>query len=142
MGMRRGLSLLTGLALSATSFPAGACSDPIRNKVTVSRQNGTLWNGVQVDRLLLIRYLVISETMNPLPQLHFDYENGANCGVVRNVARTIALTAKVAVSVLDRPRGPCRVPAKYAATAVSCFDSVGTWFLRLPGWMDEFKRTK
>lgn len=82
--------IATLMAMMALGEGAGiACQGPVGNQVSISSRNQILWNGAEIDRLTLLHYIRITETMNPVPELFFDHAPGANCGIVRNVARSI-----------------------------------------------------
>ena len=101
--LARGTMLLAAVIWSA---PTLSCQLPIANQVTISSRNQILWNGREIDRLTLINYLQIVDTMNPVPVLLFDYTTGANCGIVGNVAHTIVSTSKVRSAEFGNHYGP------------------------------------
>jgi len=46
--------------------------DPVKNKVTVDTSDKIFWNGTEIDLLRLRQYLDITQTMNPIPELHLQ----------------------------------------------------------------------
>jgi hypothetical protein len=107
--------ILFWLGLCSCSAPALSHARPAANKVVVSSDNRLLWNGLEIDRPTLIRYLHVISILNPVPDLFVDYWSGANCGIVRNVFRTVALTTDDRIffgdTNLDLPAGRgCSVP--------------------------------
>nr|WP_047169002.1 hypothetical protein [Sphingomonas sp. Y57] len=115
--MRTLRDALLWLGLCASSTPALSCAEPIVNKVVVSSENRLLWNGAEIDRTTLIRYIQWTSVLNPIPQLFVDYQSGANCGIVRNVFRTVALTSDNRVffwrESYPPPKGQgCSVPVR------------------------------
>src|ERR1043166_5082250 len=46
--------------------------DPVKNKVVVTPTGEILWNGSPIDLVRLRQYLDITQTMNPIPELHLQ----------------------------------------------------------------------
>ncbi|MCC2978701.1 ExbD/TolR family protein [Sphingomonas sp. IC4-52] len=46
--------------------------DPQKNKITISVDGTTSWNGAPVDAVRLRQYLDVAAAMNPEPELHFQ----------------------------------------------------------------------
>ena len=46
--------------------------DPVKNKVMISPDGTTSWNGNPVDLVTLQQYLEQTKTINPEPELHFQ----------------------------------------------------------------------
>ena len=59
--------------------------DPIKNKIVITPVGAVLWNGEQVDLVRLRQYLDISQTMNPIPELHLQPDPQARYELVDEV---------------------------------------------------------
>src|SRR5215217_2126692 len=59
--------------------------DPVKNKIVITPQNQVLWNGTQIDLLRLRQYLDVTQTMNPIPELHLQPEPTARYELVDEV---------------------------------------------------------
>jgi biopolymer transport protein ExbD len=77
-----------------TDNPTPPPIDPVKNKVTVSPQNQVFWNGSPVSLIVLRQYLDITQTMNPVPELHLQPDPQARYELVDEV---LAVTKKAQV---------------------------------------------
>lgn len=68
--------------------------DPVKNKVTVTADNQVTWNGTAVDMVRLRQYLDITQTMNPIPELHLEPDGQARYDLVDQV---LAVTKRARV---------------------------------------------
>ncbi len=68
--------------------------DPVKNKVVVTATNQVLWNGAPIDLVRLRQYLDITQTMNPIPELHLQPEGQARYDLVD---RVLAVTKRAQV---------------------------------------------
>ncbi len=68
--------------------------DPVKNKIVVEPNGAVLWNGAPVDLVTLRQYLDITQTMNPIPELHLQPHPNARYEVVDQV---LAVTKRAAV---------------------------------------------
>ncbi len=68
--------------------------DPEKNKVVVSPTGEILWNGSPISRVQLRQYLDITQTMNPIPELHLQPDPQARYVVVDEV---LAITKRAQV---------------------------------------------
>jgi biopolymer transport protein ExbD len=59
--------------------------DPVKNKIVVTPQGQVLWNGEAVDLVRLRQYLDITQTMNPIPELHLQPDPNARYELVDEV---------------------------------------------------------
>jgi biopolymer transport protein ExbD len=59
--------------------------EPTKNKIVITQAGQVLWNGQPVDLITLRQYLDISQTMNPVPELHLQPEPEARYEVVDKV---------------------------------------------------------
>ncbi len=59
--------------------------DPVKNKIVVTANGTTLWNGTPVNLTQLRQYLDITQQMNPEPELHLQPEPNARYEVVDEV---------------------------------------------------------
>ncbi len=62
--------------------------DPVKNKVTIDPAGTIFWNGSPVDIIRLRQYLDITQTMNPIPELHLQPDPQARYVVVDEVLAT------------------------------------------------------
>jgi len=68
--------------------------DPVKNKVVITATNQVLWNGSEIDLVRLRQYLDITQTMNPIPELHLQPEAQARYDLVD---RVLAVTKRAQV---------------------------------------------
>jgi biopolymer transport protein ExbD len=68
--------------------------DPVKNKVVVTPQGQIMWNGEQVDLVRLRQHLDLSQTMNPIPELHLQPDPNARYELVDEV---LAVTKRARV---------------------------------------------
>ena len=59
--------------------------DPVKNKIVITPQHQVLWNGEQLDLVRLRQYLDITQTMNPIPELHLQPDPNARYELVDEV---------------------------------------------------------
>jgi biopolymer transport protein ExbD len=62
--------------------------DPVKNKVTIDPAGTIFWNGTPVDITRLRQYLDITQSMNPIPELHLQPDPQARYVVVDEVLAT------------------------------------------------------
>jgi biopolymer transport protein ExbD len=67
---------------------------PTKNKVVVAANGQVLWNGTPVDLVTLRQYLDLTQTMNPVPELHLQPEPQARYELVDKV---LAVTKRARV---------------------------------------------
>jgi biopolymer transport protein ExbD len=68
--------------------------DPVKNKIVVTPANEVLWNGTPIDLGLLRKYLDVTQTMNPIPELHLQPDPNARYELVDEV---LAVTKRARV---------------------------------------------
>src|SRR5919206_4038853 len=68
--------------------------DPVKNKIVITPQNQVLWNGTQIDLGRLRQYLDVTQTMNPIPELHLQPDPNARYELVDEV---LAVTKRARV---------------------------------------------
>jgi biopolymer transport protein ExbD len=68
--------------------------DPIKNKVVITPTGQVLWNGSPIDLVRLRQYLDITQTMNPVPELHLEPDAQARYDLVD---RVLAVTKRAQV---------------------------------------------
>jgi biopolymer transport protein ExbD len=68
--------------------------DPVKNKVTVDPAGTVFWNGTPVSLTTLKQYLDLTQSMNPVPELHLQPDPQARYSVVDNV---LAVTKRAQV---------------------------------------------
>jgi biopolymer transport protein ExbD len=68
--------------------------DPVKNKIVISPQDQVLWNGQPIDLGMLKQYLDVTQTMNPVPELHLQPEAMARYELVDEV---LAVTKRARV---------------------------------------------
>ena len=68
--------------------------DPVKNKIVITPQGQVLWNGEPVDLVRLRQYLDITQTMNPIPELHLQPDPNARYELVDEV---LAVTKRARV---------------------------------------------
>jgi biopolymer transport protein ExbD len=59
--------------------------DPVKNKIVITPEGAVLWNGEAVDLVRLRQYLDLTQTMNPVPELHMQPDQNARYEVVDEV---------------------------------------------------------
>ena len=59
--------------------------DPVKNKIVITPQHQVLWNGEPLDLVRLRQYLDITQTMNPIPELHLQPDPNARYELVDEV---------------------------------------------------------
>ncbi|HYW16740.1 MAG TPA: biopolymer transporter ExbD [Allosphingosinicella sp.] len=68
--------------------------DPVKNKIVISPGDQVLWNGSPIDLARLRQYLDVTQTMNPVPELHLQPEAMARYELVDEV---LAVTKRARV---------------------------------------------
>jgi biopolymer transport protein ExbD len=68
--------------------------DPVKNKIVITPQNQVLWNGTPIDLVRLRQYLDVTQTMNPIPELHLQPDPYARYELVDEV---LAVTKRARV---------------------------------------------
>jgi biopolymer transport protein ExbD len=68
--------------------------DPVKNKIVITPQNQVLWNGTPIDLVRLRQYLDVTQTMNPIPELHLQPDPNARYELVDEV---LAVTKRARV---------------------------------------------
>jgi biopolymer transport protein ExbD len=68
--------------------------DPVKNKIVITPQNEVLWNGTPIDLGRLRQYLDVTQTMNPIPELHLQPDPNARYELVDEV---LAVTKRARV---------------------------------------------
>jgi biopolymer transport protein ExbD len=68
--------------------------DPVKNKIVISPGDIVLWNGTPIDMVRLRQYLDVTQTMNPVPELHLQPEPNARYELVDEV---LAVTKRARV---------------------------------------------
>ena len=68
--------------------------DPIKNKISIMPNGAVTWNGAAVDLTTLRQYLDITQTMDPIPELHLQPHPDARYEVVDEV---LAITKRANV---------------------------------------------
>jgi biopolymer transport protein ExbD len=68
--------------------------DPVKNKIVITPQNEVLWNGTPIDLTRLRQYLDVTQTMNPIPELHLQPDPNARYELVDEV---LAVTKRARV---------------------------------------------
>ena len=59
--------------------------EPVKNKVSITPDNQVTWNGQPIDIIRLRQYLDITQTMNPIPELHLEPDAQARYSLVDQV---------------------------------------------------------
>ena len=59
--------------------------DPVKNKIVITPANEVLWNGTPIDLARLRQYLDVTQTMNPIPELHLQPDPNARYELVDEV---------------------------------------------------------
>ena len=68
--------------------------DPVKNKIVITPANEVLWNGTPIDLVRLRQYLDVTQTMNPIPELHLQPDPNARYELVDEV---LAVTKRARV---------------------------------------------
>jgi biopolymer transport protein ExbD len=69
--------------------------DPVKNKIVITPEGAVLWNGTPIDMVRLRQYLDLTQTMNPVPELHLQPDPNARYEVVDEV---LAVTKRANVT--------------------------------------------
>ena len=67
---------------------------PVKNEVRITEAGEVLWNGQAIDIVRLRQYLDITQTMNPIPELHLEPDAQARWTLVDQV---LAVTKRARV---------------------------------------------
>ena len=59
--------------------------DPVKNKVTIDPMGKIYWNGTPITIVTLRQYLDLTQSMNPIPELHLQPDPQARYEVVDQV---------------------------------------------------------
>jgi biopolymer transport protein ExbD len=59
--------------------------DPVKNKVTIDPMGKIYWNGTPINMVTLRQYLDLTQSMNPIPELHLQPDPQARYEVVDQV---------------------------------------------------------
>jgi len=68
--------------------------DPVKNKVTIDPAGTIFWNGSPINKVVLRQYLDLTQSMNPIPELHLEPDPQARYVVVDEV---LAITKRARV---------------------------------------------
>jgi biopolymer transport protein ExbD len=68
--------------------------DPVKNKIVITPQNQILWNGTPITIEQTRQYLDVTQTMNPIPELHLQPDPNARYELVDEV---LAVTKRARV---------------------------------------------
>jgi biopolymer transport protein ExbD len=68
--------------------------DPVKNKVTVDPAGTVFWNGQPINLVVLRQYLDLTQSMNPIPELHLEPDPQARYVIVDQV---LAVTKRARV---------------------------------------------
>ena len=68
--------------------------EPVKNKVVITPGGEILWNGSPITKIQLRQYLDITQTMNPIPELHLQPDPQARYVLVDEV---LAVTKRAQV---------------------------------------------
>ena len=68
--------------------------DPVKNKIVITPANEVLWNGTPIDLARLRQYLDVTQTLNPVPELHLQPDPNARYELVDEV---LAVTKRARV---------------------------------------------
>jgi biopolymer transport protein ExbD len=68
--------------------------EPVKNKVVITPGGEILWNGSPISKIQLRQYLDITQTMNPIPELHLQPDPQARYVLVDEV---LAVTKRAQV---------------------------------------------
>jgi biopolymer transport protein ExbD len=59
--------------------------DPVKNKIVITPEGTVMWNAEPVDLVRLRQYLDLTQTMNPIPELHLQPDQNARYELVDEV---------------------------------------------------------
>jgi len=59
--------------------------DPVKNKIVITPEGAVMWNAEPVDLVRLRQYLDLTQTMNPIPELHLQPDQNARYELVDEV---------------------------------------------------------
>ena len=59
--------------------------DPVKNKVTIDPMGKVYWNGTPINLVTLRQYLDLTQSMNPIPELHLQPDPQARYETVDQV---------------------------------------------------------
>ena len=68
--------------------------DPVKNKVTIDPAGTIFWNGTPINEVVLRQYLDLTQSMNPIPELHLEPDPQARYVIVD---RVLAVTKRARV---------------------------------------------
>jgi biopolymer transport protein ExbD len=68
--------------------------DPVKNKIVITPQDQVLWNGSPITLEQARQYLDVTQTMNPIPELHLQPDPNARYELVDEV---LAVTKRARV---------------------------------------------
>jgi biopolymer transport protein ExbD len=68
--------------------------DPVKNKIVITPQDQVMWNGTPIDLTRMRQYLDVTQTMNPIPELHLQPDPYARYELVDEV---LAVTKRARV---------------------------------------------
>jgi len=68
--------------------------EPVKNEVRITPEGVVTWNGQPIDIVRLRQYLDITQTMNPIPELHLEPDPQARYSLVDQV---LAVTKRAKV---------------------------------------------
>ena len=68
--------------------------DPVKNKIVITPQDQVLWNGTPITLVQVRQYLDVTQTMNPIPELHLQPDPNARYELVDEV---LAVTKRARV---------------------------------------------
>ena len=68
--------------------------DPVKNKIVITPQDQVLWNGTPINLTQVRQYLDVTQTMNPIPELHLQPDPNARYELVDEV---LAVTKRARV---------------------------------------------
>ena len=68
--------------------------DPVKNKIVITPQDQILWNGTPITLEQTRQYLDVTQTMNPIPELHLQPDPNARYELVDEV---LAVTKRARV---------------------------------------------
>jgi biopolymer transport protein ExbD len=68
--------------------------DPVKNKIVITPQDQVLWNGTPITLTQVRQYLDVTQTMNPIPELHLQPDPNARYELVDEV---LAVTKRARV---------------------------------------------
>jgi biopolymer transport protein ExbD len=68
--------------------------EPVKNKIVITPQDQVLWNGTPITLTQVRQYLDVTQTMNPIPELHLQPDPNARYELVDEV---LAVTKRARV---------------------------------------------